>query len=239
MSGYGQYCPLAKGAEVFAERWTPLVLRELLRGSVSFNEIHRGVPRMSRTLLSSRLRKLEICGVLDRRAGAGGHEYHLTAAGRELGPVVTQLGTWAQRWSRTKFVEQELDAGVLMWDMRCTLDTSALTNPHTAVQFVFTDVPANSRNWWLVHDGGELDLCPVNPGLEVGIVVRTTLETLTRVWMGDVPLADATRGGQLKILGSPGLTRKFEKWLSLSPYACVPDARRERSLSGRRQVSST
>src|SRR5215475_5369774 len=116
--GYGQYCPLAKGAEVFAERWTPLILRELLRGSTYFNEIHRGVPRMSRTLLSSRLKKLENCGVIERRDGEEGHEYHLTPSGRELGPVVTQLGTWAQRWFRTKFVEQELDAGVLMWDIR-------------------------------------------------------------------------------------------------------------------------
>jgi DNA-binding HxlR family transcriptional regulator len=224
MSSYGQYCPLAKGAEVFAERWTPLILRELLRGNTSFNEIHRGVPRMSRTLLSNRLRRLEACGVLEPRDGQHGHEYHLTLAGRELGPVVTQLGTWAQRWFRSKFVEHELDAGVLMWDMRCTLDPKALPGTHTCVQFVFIDVPQSTRNWWLVNDGGELDLCPVDPGVEVGLVVQTTLDTMTRIWMGDAPLASAIRSGRLKVLGSPGLTRQFERWLCLSPYACVPEA---------------
>src|SRR5215472_13301065 len=110
--GYGQYCPLAKGAEVFAERWTPLILRELLRGSTTFNDLHRGVPRMSRSLLSGRLRKLESCGVVKRSERTGGTDYHLTPAGRELGAVVTQLGTWAQRWFRSTFREHELDAGV-------------------------------------------------------------------------------------------------------------------------------
>jgi DNA-binding HxlR family transcriptional regulator len=227
MSGYGQYCPLAKGAEVFAERWTPLILRELLRGSTNFNEIHRGVPRMSRTLLSSRLKKLETCGVIERRDGGEGHEYHLTPAGHELGPVVTQLGTWAQRWFRTKFVGLELDAGVLMWDIRCTLDPNVLSDTRTAVQFAFSDVPETSRNWWLINHNGELDLCPLDPGFEVGMIVRTTLDTMTRVWMGDVPLTVAIRTGRLELLGSPNLARRLQQYLCLSPYACVPDARKE------------
>src|SRR3974390_3062632 len=116
MEGYGQYCPLAKGAEVIAERWTPLILRELLRGSTTFNDLHRGVPRMSRSLLSNRLKKLEACGVLERRQKSAWTHYELTSADRELGPVVTQLGTWAQRWYRSTFSGAELDVGVLMWD---------------------------------------------------------------------------------------------------------------------------
>ena len=110
MEGYGQYCPLAKGAEVFAERWTPLILRELFRGSTTFNDLHRGVPRMSRSLLSNRLKKLEVCGVLERRPKSTGTHYELTPAGRELGLVVSQLGTWAQRWYRSTFRGAELDA---------------------------------------------------------------------------------------------------------------------------------
>src|SRR5262252_3627337 len=115
MEGYGQYCPLAKGAEVFAERWTPLILRELLRGSTAFNDVHRGVPRMSRTLLSSRLRKLESCGIIERRAGdrRADVSYRLTQAGRELSVVVSELGTWAQRWYRSTLDKHELDPGVL------------------------------------------------------------------------------------------------------------------------------
>jgi DNA-binding HxlR family transcriptional regulator len=237
MDGYGQYCPLAKGSEVFAERWTPLVLRELLRGSTGFNEIHRGVPRMSRTLLSNRLRKLATCGVVERRDGDRGHEYHLTPAGRELGPVVTQLGTWAQRWFRTEFAEHELDAGVLMWDMRCTLDPNTLPDNHTAVQFVFTDVPRNTRCWWLINDHGQLDMCPVDPGIEVGMIIRTTLETLTRVWMGDIPFATAARTGKLEIAGSQRLKDRFVKCFRLSPYACVPDGRKE--LRGTAAVART
>jgi DNA-binding HxlR family transcriptional regulator len=164
MESYGQYCPLAKGAEVFAERWTPLILRELLRGSTTFNDLHRGVPSMSRSLLSSRLKKLEACGVLVRRVRSTGTHYELTPAGLELGSVVTQLGTWAQRWYRSTFTGAELDVGVLMWDIRCTVDAKALPPIRTVVQFIFSDLRVNSRAWWLVNEDGEVDLCPVDPG---------------------------------------------------------------------------
>ena len=225
MEGYGQYCPLAKGAEVFAERWTPLILRELLRGSTSFNDIHRGVPRMSRTLLSTRLGKLETCGVIERQATDRGHEYRLTQAGQELGRVVTQLGTWAQRWFRSKFVPRELDVGVLMWDIRCTIDTHAFPEARIAVQFVFSDLSPKARNWWLVCESGEVDLCPVDPGIDVQLVVRTTQRTMTRVWMGDLSLSSAMSAAQLTVTGGSTLRRRFEKWLHLSPYAGIAGAR--------------
>ena len=151
MDGYGQYCPLAKGAEVFAERWTPLILRELLRGSTTFNDLHRGVPRMSRTLLSRRLKKLEACGVIERHPGSRGIQYGLRRAGQEFGPVVTELGTWAQRWFRSTFNAGELDVGVLMWDIRCTIDANALPSVRTIVQFLVTDLLAGSSFWWLLH----------------------------------------------------------------------------------------
>lgn len=225
MEGYGQYCPLAKGAEVFAERWTPLILRELLRGSTTFNDLHRGVPRMSRSLLSSRLKKLEACGVLTRRRRDNGIQYGLMRAGQEFGPMVTQLGTWAQRWFRSTFAAGELDVGVLMWDMRCTVDPKALPSIRTTVQFIFTDLPASSRSWWLVNEAGEVDLCPVDPGDEAALQIRTTLRVMTRVWMGDLSIGAAQRSGQLTVLGPRDLKRCLESWLALSPYAPIADAR--------------
>jgi DNA-binding HxlR family transcriptional regulator len=226
MESYGQYCPLAKGAEVFAERWTPLILRELLRGSTTFNDLHRGIPRMSRSLLSTRLKNLEACSVLERHIRSGATHYELTAAGREFGPIVTQLGTWAQRWYRSTFKGKELDPGVLMWDMRCTVNAKAMPATRTVVQFTFSDVPANSRTWWLVNEDGETDLCPVDPGDEPELHVRTTLRSMTRVWMGDLALAAAQQSGALAILGPSRLRQRIASWLRLSPYAPIPDARR-------------
>src|SRR5215831_8766119 len=224
--GYGQYCPLAKGAEVFAERWTPLILRKLLRGSTTFNDLHRGVPRMSRTLLSRRLQKLESCGVVKRSEHDNHTDYHLTPAGRELGAVVSQLGTWAQRWFRSTFNEHELDVGVLMWDIRCTVDAGALRSVRSVVQFTFTDQSGSSRYWWLVNDEGGVDLCPKDPGQEAALEVRTTLRVMTRVWMGDLPMDRALSSGQFKVYGSAQLKGCLLKWLRLSPYAPVSDARR-------------
>jgi DNA-binding HxlR family transcriptional regulator len=226
MESYGQYCPLAKGAEVFAERWTPLILRELLRGSTTFNDLHRGVPRMSRSLLSMRLKKLECCRVLERQVSSSGTHYKLTAAGREIGPIVTQLGTWAQRWYRSSFSGGDLDVGVLMWDIRCTVNAKALSASRTIVQFIFSDLPASSRTWWLVNEDGETDLCPVDPGDEPELHVRTTLRTMTRVWMGDLAILAAQRSGAFAVLGSDDLRQRFGSWLRLSPYAPVADARR-------------
>jgi DNA-binding HxlR family transcriptional regulator len=228
--GYGQYCPLAKGAEVFAERWTPLILRELLRGSTTFNDLHRGVPRMSRSLLSSRLRKLESCGVVKRSERAKRTDYHLTPAGRELGAVVSQLGTWAQKWFRSTFREHELDVGVLMWDIRCTVDGGALPSIRSVVQFTFTDQSRSCRCWWLVNEAGSVDLCPIDPGEEATLEVQTTLRVMTRVWMGDLQIDRALSSGQLKVYGPEQLKRCFVKWLRLSPYAPVCDARRRATL---------
>jgi DNA-binding HxlR family transcriptional regulator len=221
MESYGQYCPLAKGAEVFAERWTPLILRELLRGSTTFNDLHRGVPTMSRSLLSSRLKKLEACSVVKRGVRGTGIYYELTVAGRELGSVVTQLGTWAQRWYRSTFTGAELDVGVLMWDIRCTVNAKALPAIRTVVQFIFSDLRANSRAWWLVNEDGEVDLCPVNPGDEPKLQICTTLRTMTRVWMGDLSIDAVLRSGALTVVGPRDLRRCLDRWLCLSPYATV------------------
>jgi len=226
MKAYGQFCPVAKGAEVFAERWTPLLLRELLCGSVHFNELHRGLPLMSRTVLSERLRMLEQVGVLRRGLGPRGPEYHLTQAGREFAPLVRQLGEWGQRWFRSKFNNDELDAGVLLWDIRRGVKPEALPPARIAVRFNFSDQPASKRSWWLVCDRGEVDICPTDPGFEVDLYVDTDLRTMTRLWMGDVPVKTAIGSRAVVLSGRRELRQNFEQWLGLSAFAAIKDARR-------------
>ena len=168
--GYGQFCPVALAAEVLAERWTPLVVRELLCGSVRFNDLQRGVPRMSSALLARRLKELQFAGIVERRRNAAGaFEYHLTAAGRELFPVVEKMGLWAQRWLRHGLVDTEnLDADLLMWDVRRNVLTKS--PPRTrryVVEFRLSGVPISRRRYWLVFERGGVDLCYRNPGFEV------------------------------------------------------------------------
>ena len=226
MSGYGQFCPVAKGAEVFAERWMPLILRELLCGSTHFNDLHRGVPLMSRSLLSQRLRRLEQIGAVARKRGPSGSEYHLTEAGQDFAPIVQLLGTWGQRWYRTKFTRDELDVGLLMWDVRRGVQADALPPGRTTIQFIFSDQPPAKRHWWLISDGGDIDLCPKEPGFEVALYVRTDLRTMTRVWIGELPVSAAIRTGAVDLSGQRDLRRRFEQWLGLSCYAGIQDARR-------------
>ena len=234
MRGYGQFCPVAKGAEIFAERWTPLVLRELLCGSVHFSDLHRGVPLMSRSLLSLRLKQLEETGVVKRKQGQQGPEYHLTQAGKEFAPIIQKLGEWGHRWFRPKFGRDELDVTLLMWDMRRCVKPSAFPSGRFSVQFDFFDQPVSKRNWWLVSDGKEVDLCLTDPGFEVGLYVATDLRTMTRVWMGDLSVNTAVGSGAIELDGSRDLRQRFERWLGLSGFAEIRDARRPiRAAAGR------
>jgi len=238
MKGYGQFCPVAKGAEVFAERWTPLILRELLCGSVHFSDLHRGVPLMSRSLLSLRLKQLEEIGVVERKQGAQGPEYHLTQAGQEFAPIIRQLGEWGQRWFRPKFDRNDLDVSVLMWDMRRCIKVGTFPSRRISVQFDFSDLPASKRTWWLVSNGEEADLCPTDPGFDVGLYVETDLRTMTRVFMGDLSMRAAISAGQIELDGGRELRQCFERWLGLSSFAEIEDARNrdraERRHSSRR-----
>jgi DNA-binding HxlR family transcriptional regulator len=226
MKGYGQFCPVAKGAEVFAERWTPLVIRELLNGSIHFNELHRGVPLMSRTLLSTRLKQLEEIGVLKRKRGAQGPEYHLTAAGREFAPMVRLLGEWGQRWFPSKFGSDELDVNLLMWDMHRSVKPEAFPPGRVNVEIEISDLPEQKRRWWLVGDGTEVELCLANPGFEVNLFVTTDLKTLTQVWMGDLPVRSAIAQDRISLDGSRTLRLCFERWLGLSHFADIKPGRR-------------
>jgi DNA-binding HxlR family transcriptional regulator len=218
MKGYGQFCPIAQAAEVLTERWTPLVIRELaLTGSCRFNDIQRGVPLMSSSLLSKRLRELERAGLVERRPrpDGKGHEYHLTPAGRELGPVFAQIGIWSERWLRRPIFEETPDTGLLMWWVRTTVKTDALPTDRTVVHFHFRGAPEKLRNFWLVLP--EADLCLTDPGFGVDITVQTDPKTLTAVWMGDLGLAQALDGAGIELDGRKHLVRSFPKWFGLHP----------------------
>ena len=186
VDGYGQFCPVAMASEVICARWTPLILRELLCGSTRFNDLRRGVPRMSPTLLSKRLKELEQAGVIETKATgqAGIVEYHLTQAGQELRPIVMSLGIWGQRWVETQLSLKNLDPSLLMWDMRRSLDLTPMPPRRCTIQFHYPELPAARQHFWLVIDNRLVDLCPVDPGYEVDLFVETSLRTMTAIWMG-------------------------------------------------------
>ena len=232
MKGYGQFCPVAKAAEIFAERWTPLVLRELACGSRRFIDLQRGVPLMSRTLLAQRLRQLESAGLVRSAAKANGrgHEYFLTPAGEELRPVIDGLGVWGQRWARSQMSPGDLDPGLLMWDIHRRLNVERLPARRVVVLFDFRGVPKHwqhVRSFWLVIQRAEVDLCLKSPGYEVDLVVDADLATLTKVWMGDLRLGDAMRSGLVRLEGPTALVRAFPGWLALSGFAGVEQPRAE------------
>lgn len=227
MSGYGQFCPVAQALEIVGERWTLLVVRELLCGNYRFNEILHGVPLMSRSLLSQRLKTLEDAGLIERRmrAGSNTYEYHLTAPGRELQAIVFGLGTWGQRWARRKADEAELDPVLLMWDMRRNLDLARAPAGSTVVMFWFRDLASQRSRYWLRLEDRKAELCLTNPGFDVDLTVETTLPTMVDVWMGDRKVTEEIERGSIKLEGTPHLTRNFPSWLMLSPFAKVERAR--------------
>ena len=219
--GYKQFCPLAMAAEVLCTRWTMLVLRELVAGSTRFYDLRRGVPRMSPTLLSQRLKDLEAAGIVERnevKSEKGVFEYHLTEAGKELSPVVEAMGFWGQRWIETKQSLKNLDPSLLMWDMRRNLNPSPLPNGRTVIQFLYRELPASKRSWWLVVEkDGEVDLCWSDPGFEVDLYVSTDLRTMTAIWMGLTTVAKERE--KIEMTGDQDIANKTQTWLGLSPFA--------------------
>ncbi len=223
--GFGQFCPVAVASEVFAERWTPIILRELFSGSHRFNEIHRCIPLMSRALLTRRLRDLEAAGVLETvPSGKGrGREYHLTESGKEFRAAIDALGTWGQRWT-IRVQPQNLDAGLLMWNVRRRIAADRLPARRVVVHFSFHAVPVTyrgARRFWLLLERSGVDLCVSDPGFEVDIYVDADLAAMARVWLGDMPFSAAVRNKKIRLTGMAGLIRQFPSWLLLSHFAGV------------------
>ena len=221
MSGYGQFCPVAKAMELLDERWTLLIIRELLAGSTRFNDLRRGVPHMSPALLSKRLRRLEHAGLVRKRVEGTRTDYRLTQAAEELRPIVDGLAAWRVRWIG-ELGQEDFDPHLLLWDMRRQIDVEAWPRRRTVVAMRFTDVLPGASQWWLVCHEGDLDLCDFDPGFAVAATVTTRLPVMTRIWRGDRSWQHALRAEELRIDGDADAVGRVPGWLGQAGWASVP-----------------
>jgi DNA-binding HxlR family transcriptional regulator len=223
-SVYGQFCPLAMAAELLCNRWTMLIVRELLEGSTTFNDLSRGVPLMSRNLLARRLKELEAAGAVACQAGPRGSKgsYRLTAAGEALGAIVKSMASWGQEWIDVEPSVRDVDARLLMWDIRRNVKPLPELPPRFTVHFLFPDAETVVREHWLVFDACEVDLCYFDPGHEVHVEIEAGLRTMTMIWMGWEDFTKAQREGRLSIRGDRKLVQLAREWLGLSKLAGIP-----------------
>ena len=226
MIEYSQVCPLSKTAEVLGEKWTLLIVRELVLGATRFSQIQRALPRMSPTVLNTRLAELHERGVIVRKRipEQKGYEYRLTESGRELFPLLLGMSEWGMRWARRGIRDEELDVEFLMGDVRRRLDTGKLPDGRTVLKFTYTDLE-DFAEWWAKIDDRKVELCLEDPGFEVDVFFTTDLKTMTEVWMGDLPLRKAQANGRLKIVGPSTLLRNLAAWFPLHMHAGIRPAR--------------
>lgn len=218
---YGQFCPVAQAAEVLTERWTLLVLRELLMGSTRFNDLQRGVPRMSSSLLSKRLREMERSGLLIREPlkGERGNSYHLTPAGEALGPLVVSLGNWSREWLKREISEAEADPALLMWDVRRSVQLDRLPQEQLVTFFRYRDAEEGKRAWWLVARPDNADLCFTDPGFAIDLQVDAEAQAMAEVWIGQLDLGAAMKAKRVRVNGPEHLVRSLPDWLGFSAFA--------------------
>jgi DNA-binding HxlR family transcriptional regulator len=221
--GYEQFCPVSMAAEVVCTRWTPLILREFFCGTTRFNDLRRGVPKMSPALLSKRLKELEATGVITTNLGAGGTpEYRLTEMGRELEPTIMALGTWGHRWIESSISLKNLDPSLLMWDMRRHLNPKPLPDRRCTIQFLYPELGAGDRDWWLVVSEGLVDLCKIDPGYDTDLLITAPLRSMTAVWMGIATISSEIDAGRITLDGDRRVAQAIGEWLGLSPFAREP-----------------
>ncbi|MFW2404269.1 MAG: winged helix-turn-helix transcriptional regulator [Gammaproteobacteria bacterium] len=222
MTDYGQFCPVAKATEIVGERWTLLILRELLLGTRRFNDFQRALSRISPTLLNNRLKSLEEYGIVVRKkiSGQKGYEYRLTASGKEMAPLIETLAVWGMRWARGQMTDEELDVEFLMWELQRRLQTPHLPAGETVICFSFSDLDRFS-DWWLVVHDDNVDLCTRDPGKDVDIYISSTVRSLAEVWRGDVGLRRALADGRIQTHGLRSLERTISDWLGLCLYKDV------------------
>jgi DNA-binding HxlR family transcriptional regulator len=221
MQKYKQYCPVARASEILADRWTPLIVRELMLGSRRFNEIERGLPGISRSLLASRLRDLQGAGVIERLPGVHAKvpEYHLSEAGRDLKTAIEALGTWGVRWAFGEPRPEELDAGLLVWKIHQRIDRELLPERRIVVEFDFTGPRA--RRIWLLLERREVSVCVTPPGFDADLIVRADLAFFYRLWMGHTEYDAAIRCGAVVVDGPRVLAKQLPRWFLWSPFARV------------------
>lgn len=236
MRTYAQYCPVAKASEILGDRWTLLIVREMLGGARGFNELQRGLPGISRSVLAERLRALERAEILGRRTGPKGRtlEYRLTPAGRDLEPVVQALGEWGVTWSFTDPRPEELDPLLLIVWMARHVDHDELPTDRTVVQFNFRS-PA--KRYWMVLEPSDVSVCLQHPGFEVDLEVTVDTATLYRVYLGRAELGSAMRAGKLTMTGLKTLQRGFGRWFAWSAFAPASGLAEERRRAAARLAS--
>lgn len=228
MKGYGQFCPIAKASEVLGERWTNLIIRELGSGSESFNALRKGLPLISPSLLSTRLKSLERAGVVQRDETDQGVNYQLTRSGKELFPIILELGAWGHRWVRSNMSREDLDPSLLMWDIHRNVDVDyfkRISNKDRSVLlFEFTDYQTRYHRWWLVIQDDDVDVCLKDPGFEVDLHIITDTRTLTHYWMGDISMAKAKQEKHITIDGDTTLKKDITTWLGRNYFATIESA---------------
>lgn len=230
VDGYAQFCPVSLAAEVFARRWTPLIIRELLSGSTRFNELRRGMPTITASMLARRLDELRIAGIIDRHEDPDGTSYALTPAGEELRTVVEQLGVWGRRWLPTEYREEDLDPRLLVWDIHRSINLEQIA-ARTLLELHFSDAPTEYRAYWLVLTPDSADVCLTHPGGDVDLHVSCDVRTLTDIWMGNTTWASAIRAGTLRLSGNSELRRALPRWLKLNSFARVAPVARSGSTA--------
>ena len=219
---YGQFCPIAKATEILGERWTILIVRELLMGARRFTELQRGLGDISPALLTSRLKSLEDQGLVARRriTGQRGFEYSPTAACEALLPIVVSLGEWGLSWARHMLIDDDFDVEFLMFYLERSVDPERMPSGQTVIRFQFTDL-TEQRDWWLLIDGKDVQICINRPARDVDVYFTTTVRTMHDVWMGDRTYRDAVSAGDLIIEGEPALTRNVSSWLRPSVFVAA------------------
>ena len=235
MVDYGQFCPVAKATELIGERWTILILGELVLGTHRFSDFQRALSRISPSLLTKRLNDLEKAGIVIKKTQQGrrGFQYFLTPAGRQLSPIIEHLATWGMRWARGQLTDSELDIEFLMWEIQRRLDTGALPEGETVLCFIFEEL-TQFKSWWIVIQDNDVDLCTKNPGKDVDLYISSTVRTMIEIWEGELELSTARRKNLLKTNGNSQLVKTLPEWFGICLYAGVKrgDPQLKRVASG-------
>ena len=223
---YGQFCPVAKATEIVGEKWTILIIRELLMGGSRFSELQRGLSLISPTILTKRLASLEERGLVIKKRiqGQRGHEYFPTESCQELLPIIRSLGDWGMRWARKNLTESDYDVELLMLYLQRSVNPAKLPGNETVIRFKFTDIEDMAK-WWVLVEGENVDICVSDPGKDIDIYFTATVKVMADIWMGDTNYRKALRSGELKITGPTVLTRDISSWMSNSIFADMPSAK--------------
>jgi DNA-binding HxlR family transcriptional regulator len=239
--GYGQYCPLALAAEILGQRWSILVVSRIIDGCTTYNEIHRGIPRISPSMLSLRLGELERAGIVRRlkRGRALSPTYELTEAGEGLSGIVMDMAIWGQQWARDMSMD-DLDPAFLAWSMHTRLNADLFPDGRTVLEFEFKGTLEGTERFWLVVTSGKVDMCLKHPGFDADLVVQADLRRFVESWRGFRDLREEIQSGKIKITGPRALKRAFPDWLLLSalaPYERKRPGREQKLASPNKKLS--